>query len=298
LDEEVELVQRAVQMILGRCLLRIQQYERVMKALAAHHEFEGDADSLSHIQSERIDRLSDKSLGQLIQVLERSFLVITQPGDPPYQDSADDDDKPAAWFRFRSTLGMTAERYVKTIAQLHKVRDLRNDLVHHLIEDFDVWTVPGGLDACAYLEESYEEIDRSFAELLAWAKSVDQARESSAGLMVSGRWEQFAATASDSPTQKDEAICAIVARLQEAELALAVDGWADLDAAIDYINQRSREHFPKRYGCSSWQGLLRRSGAFEVVKVAPIKGKGVTRFRSLTQSGAEPQNAQSSQARE
>lgn len=31
-------LQRDVQRLLGRCLLRLQQYERLMKAIVAHHE--------------------------------------------------------------------------------------------------------------------------------------------------------------------------------------------------------------------------------------------------------------------
>ena len=34
-------LQREVQRLLGRCLLRLQQYERLLKALVAHHELAG-----------------------------------------------------------------------------------------------------------------------------------------------------------------------------------------------------------------------------------------------------------------
>ena len=36
--EELQTLQREVQRMLGRCLLRLQQYEKLMKAIVAHHE--------------------------------------------------------------------------------------------------------------------------------------------------------------------------------------------------------------------------------------------------------------------
>ena len=38
IDEELQTLQREVQRMLGRCLLRLQQYEQLMKAIVAHHE--------------------------------------------------------------------------------------------------------------------------------------------------------------------------------------------------------------------------------------------------------------------
>jgi len=38
LEEELQTLQRDVQRMLGRCLLRLQQYEKLMKAIVAHHE--------------------------------------------------------------------------------------------------------------------------------------------------------------------------------------------------------------------------------------------------------------------
>lgn len=36
-------LQREVQRLLGRCMLRLQQYERLLKAIVAHHELAGPA---------------------------------------------------------------------------------------------------------------------------------------------------------------------------------------------------------------------------------------------------------------
>ena len=45
--------QRDVQRLLGRCMLRIQQYERLLKAMLAHHEVDGPVETLEG-QTDRI----------------------------------------------------------------------------------------------------------------------------------------------------------------------------------------------------------------------------------------------------
>jgi hypothetical protein len=40
-NEEPQAQQREVERLLGRCLLRLQQYEHLMKAIVAHHDLSG-----------------------------------------------------------------------------------------------------------------------------------------------------------------------------------------------------------------------------------------------------------------
>jgi hypothetical protein len=42
-DRDVQAQQREVQRLLGQCLLRLQQYERLMKAIVAHSNISGPA---------------------------------------------------------------------------------------------------------------------------------------------------------------------------------------------------------------------------------------------------------------
>ena len=69
-DQELQAQQRDVQRLLGRCLLRLQQYERLMKAVVAHHEISGPADALEKIRVARIDDTSTKTLGTYKRVYD------------------------------------------------------------------------------------------------------------------------------------------------------------------------------------------------------------------------------------
>lgn len=70
--DSLRVPQREVQRLLGRCLLRIQQYERFIKAIVAHHEICGPLSSLDAIRSVRIADASTKSLGLLVGKLVES----------------------------------------------------------------------------------------------------------------------------------------------------------------------------------------------------------------------------------
>ncbi len=53
-DEALPARQREVQRLLGRCLLRLQQYERLIKAIVAHHELTGPPHALETIRAARV----------------------------------------------------------------------------------------------------------------------------------------------------------------------------------------------------------------------------------------------------
>jgi hypothetical protein len=74
-DQELQAQQRDVQRLLGRCLLRLQQYERLMKAVVAHHDLSGPAHALEKIRAARIDDASTKTLGTLVGQLFGSYVI-------------------------------------------------------------------------------------------------------------------------------------------------------------------------------------------------------------------------------
>jgi hypothetical protein len=61
-DQELQAQQRDVQRLPGRCLLRLQQYERLMKAVIAHYDLSGPAHTLEKIRAARLGDASTKTL--------------------------------------------------------------------------------------------------------------------------------------------------------------------------------------------------------------------------------------------
>lgn len=68
--------QREVQRVLGRCMLRLQQYERLIKTIVAHHDLTGPAHALASTRAARIADAAGKTLGTLVGRLLGSYAVI------------------------------------------------------------------------------------------------------------------------------------------------------------------------------------------------------------------------------
>lgn len=56
-------------------MLRLQQYERLMKTLLAHHELAGPADTLEAQRAANLEKVSDKTLDTLVKSLFESYAV-------------------------------------------------------------------------------------------------------------------------------------------------------------------------------------------------------------------------------
>src|SRR6218665_1093901 len=55
-----------------------------------------------------------------------------------------------------------------------------------------------------------------------------------------------------------------VSALREAILALAVGGWASVDAAADWISAQYPDQPPEKYGCRTWRQVIHESRRFDL----------------------------------
>lgn len=262
--EDVTSEQHEVQRKMGRCLLRLQQYERLIKALVSDQEVSGIAHQIEEMRQRKGQALANRTLGHLLGVMTASCLsASTSPSDElPSDDPTPPPD--AAWFRMRSFITMTPEAHAQTLVELRELVALRNDIVHHLIEKFDVWTLNGCRSAVAYLDESYLTIDRHFASLTSWAKSMLEGRALLASFFESKAFEDFVEERLSPNAIVDWKTAPVVGLLREAERVHHQGGWTRLIDAIGFINARDRSHYPKRYGCGSWLQLLKQSELFDI----------------------------------
>ncbi|MBB3196893.1 OST-HTH/LOTUS domain-containing protein [Roseateles terrae] len=276
-------LQRAVQLKLGGCLLRLQQYERLLKAMLANTDLAGEPAQLQALRDARVASVHKTTLGGLVSLFTGGYLLAEEGGAP----AAETDDKAPGdklWFSFQQRMEMSAERHEAITAELKELVDLRNELVHHLLERFDL----GQLDRCeaavAYLDASRATIDRHYQTLRTWAEHMDNARALAASFMNSDAFKDMFIDGIAPDGQVNWPASGIVSSLREAEQALAPSGgqahWIELNAAITWIAKQHPDQTPKRYGCSSWRQVLHESGAFEVMKKTPAQtptaGAGTT----------------------
>ncbi len=90
-DEDLPTLQGDVERLLGRCLLRLQQYERPTKSLVSHHAFSGHLYDLAPNRTRQVERTARKALGTLVGELVGTY-VIRERFNPPEQAMDTDED--------------------------------------------------------------------------------------------------------------------------------------------------------------------------------------------------------------
>lgn len=261
--EDVQSRQREVQRHLGRCMLRLQQYERLMKALLVAHEVRVTPSTVESAHAQRTAEHARLNLGELAKRLFKSFVV---PGDIEAGDEAEEEQVSLTEVTFRSTfrIQMTREEYEQTKQAVKDFVDLRNTLVHHFLELFDVWTVDGCTEAVEYLQHSFTRVDEHLAQLKLWADTLNQSRLDALEQLKSPAIEDLLVHGIAPDGTVMWPIAGIVACLREAAAKHALDGWTPLEAAIAFVAEHHPEQTPEKYSCRSWPQVLHESKLFEL----------------------------------
>lgn len=276
-------LQRAVQHKLGGCIWRLQQYELLLKAMVANTDLAGEPAQLQALRDARVASVHKATLGGLVTLFTGGYLrAEDEPASAQESDGKAPGDR--LWFRFQQRMEMSAERLAAITAELKELVDLRNELVHHLLERFDLGQLDGCVAAVANLDGSRATIDRHYQTLRSWAEHMDKARALAASFMNSDAFKDLLIDGIAPDGQVHWPMSGIVSSLREAEQALPPSGgqahWIELNAAVAWIAKQHPDQTPKRYGCSSWRQVLHESREFEVMKKtpaqAPTAGAGTT----------------------
>lgn len=258
-------LQREVQRKLGRCLLRIQEYELLLKELLSKREVSAVfGATVSEAEEAEFYR---KTMGQLVGELTGKYLQptpIDSESNPP-EEPADSDEHPAGWFKVSTSVPMHPDAYAKVRKELQDLVDTRNDLVHHFLESQDLISVEGCIAADMYLQDCYEEIDRQHDSLRGWAESSNDAKRSLAAFVMSPEFQEFLlAGLKPSSSEREGALPKFVEVLRQAEGEVAIDGWTPLSAAIEFAKGAAPDVTLKTHRFGSWRQVLSEARVFEV----------------------------------
>jgi len=175
---------------------------------------------------------------------------------------------------------MSGEDYSRTTSELNALVDMRNTLVHHFIERFDLWSEQGCHDAQAHLDDCYQRIDALYSTISLWAESHQKAGEVFSAFLQSEEGRKAFFDILPPENGIDWSSAPVVTALQAAQEELSCDGWTSLDDAVRWLSLKYPDEKPKKYGCSSWRHLLSKSKLYEIQKVT-AEGANGRRFRSL-----------------
>ena len=261
--------------MLGRCLLRLQQYEKLMKAIVAHHEISASGSPLESNQAERIADAANKTLGTLVGALLGTYVTSGDQDEVAEPDAPDN----IISFKMKMSLRMSAEDFDTTQNDLKELVLLRNNLVHHFIDQHDLWSLDGCRGAQESLVAAYSRVDQHFEQLRGWAEHMDQARRLAAEFAQSDAFRDLVINGIAPDGSVDWPAAGIVRALREAADQLAVDEWTPVATAGRWIAERHPDQLPAKYGCSSWRQVVHESRLFDL-RYREVNGQRAAWYRS------------------
>lgn len=255
--------QLSIQRLLGRCLLKLQEYERLLKRVLPYSSLSGQPTDVSAQIAAASSSLHKSMMGSLVGTLVDKVLVSDET--QLNTERLTQVNGSNIWVQSRTQIVLTKEQYTKVKSALKQLVTLRNDLVHQFIDTFDLNTKQGCAYAETHLTQSLAYIDEQLVTLRGWTQNMVKAQT----LMASALSDKVFADFLDGICPDGFVIWArsgIVQGLRDAEAHLAVDGWTPLHIAIDWMQVNAAEHTPRRYGCNTWRQVLHESRQFEVCK--------------------------------
>ena len=279
-------LQGEVQRKLGACVVQVQLYELLMKAIVEMTTLEGISDTLEAERANSAAEISDKSLGRLIQEHVLKDLIVNVAADGNDSSRASDKELHAIaqglpYLKIRHQIGMKPEELAIASQGLEAMLKTRNQLVHHFVARFDLKSDESCAGAMDYLEKCQAMFDMSLAQLKGWAAGMVHAQQLIASFAKTQIFEDLVVNGINPDGTIDWPACGVVEALREAEVACAKESWTLLDSAIAWLRADHSDQAPAKYRCKTWKQVLKRSKQFEIrVAVDPVSNHGQTWFRS------------------
>jgi hypothetical protein len=261
-----------VHRLFGRCLIRLQQYERLLKEMIAAQQFSGVPETFVEAFEARKAEARSKTLGTLVGRLMSEY--VTKEGEDLTADMSEVHEG-LPHFGLRIQLNLPAESYNSTKDDLRELVNLRNALVHHFIERHDLGTVAGCLHAQEEINRAYAVVDQQFEQLSRFAVHMDESKKTIAELVNSPEFREMLVNGILPDGQVHWPSAGIVRALRQAFLELSIDGWVDVAAAALWVAEHEPEQTPQKYGCSRWRHVVHESGQFELRRLTRNGKPGV-----------------------
>lgn len=256
-----------VHQLIGECLLRLQSYELLMKAIVARHKLAAPAADLQQARENRAAKTRQKTMGVLVAEVMDSFLV------PDGQQGKLDDCADAPSIAVLYQIGLSEEDFARIKAKHQNLVQMRNSLVHHFLEQHDLQTEDGCREAERALGDAKEHIIAAYKQLQGWARDLQKA-------------QAFLREQLESPELREALIhghvpwpmARIAHALQDAAIALGGGDWVPLAAALEWVAANYPDEQPQAYGCTTWQQVVHECGRFDL-QTRKVEGRRTRWYR-------------------
>lgn len=241
-----------VHRLLGECLVLLQRYEGLSKAILAAHQVTITSRDHSGPMANRKARLGGVTLGGLVGQMTGAFLVAAgQPDNAPEQTDAG--------VTLTTRIAFPPEAFAQVEAELRDLVTLRNRVVHHFLDDHDLGSDVGRRKAAASLDDALRRITAANARLRDWAAEMGQIQTAMAETLAAPEMQEWL-----TKGRVPWAYTSIVQALREASAELGAGGWTPVDAAVAWVKTNHPGEAPDGYGCTTWRQVIHESKLFEL----------------------------------
>jgi hypothetical protein len=278
----LEDAQQDVDRWLGRCVIRLQRYEYLLKALLASMDVEGEPQALDDALTQRQLDLHLDTLGTIVKQFTNNHLTTHSKAAVPAKKRVSPRGADG-WVGVSFRVAMTPAQQAQRHQDLKGLVAMRNDLMHHLVEMFDLTRSDGCHRALSHLQECYEKISVEFKFLNELADHVEKARLAARMALESPSFEAALLHGLRSEGTSCLHDCIITECLRDADDACRIDGWTALDDAIVFVGKHYVDEFPSKYGCKTWRQILKRAACFDI-RITPggESNAGKAWYRTIT----------------
>lgn len=260
---------------IGRNLLLFQQIEHFLKFLLSTHKSGGTAKTLKANWQERVESISKKMLGQLVEKYANE--VLQDAGEEVAEEES-----PAGWFSFTFRISGDAEFVESMRRDLKVMTDERNELVHHFLPRWQPDSPEKMAEALAYLDTQREKVLPMHEHLRSTIGRMQESRQKLLDFMASPEYEK------QSELMWLQ-VSPLVSFLSEVTTKIhRKDGWCYLAHAGELAAKELSEelkNLKERYGFKTLKKLVIGSELFDVLdEILPGGG-----FRTLYRVSSIPE---------
>lgn len=244
-----------VEHLFGKCILRFQAFELLMKAIVAQHRVSGSNAQPKDALTRQVDDPQRRTMGLLVGDMMASYLV--PEGREGLADETDE--LSGSSFTILQQIVLPPDEFARIEAEHRDLVALRNSLVHHFLEEHDLRSEAGCHGACQVLVVALDRVTRAYNDLSGLALENAAARKAMAELLATPEMRDWIVSG-----QLPWPNTTIVQALHNASTALAACDWTSVDAAAKWIADHYPDEMPKDYGCRTWRQVIHETGLFEL----------------------------------
>ena len=141
--------------------------------------------------SRRARRHVQQPRGSIQKRLDGTYLRIDPAAGGTKELERDEGDGSRIWFSTEMKIELQPEEFQRAIAGLRELLDPRNQMVHHLLDRFDLRDDEGCRAADAHLVDAHSQIDRHYAVLPKWTFATSEGDRMMAEFMANPAYADF-----------------------------------------------------------------------------------------------------------